>query len=439
MNQNPGAARSIAIKVFGLGGAGGNAVGHMAAQQYPGVEFAALNTDFRALEKVESAERFALGHKLTRGLGTGGDPEIGRAAAEEDSERLRALCIGQDIVFIVAGLGGGTGTGSAPVLARIARETGALVLALVTLPFDFEGGRRQRQAQLGLRQLKEAADAVICLPNQKLLKLIDENTNVVETFKISNELIAEGVRGIWRLMSQTGLINVDFADLCSVTRGRHSQSFFASVEASGENRAQRLIDQLLAHPLLEGGQMLTETDAVLVSVVAGPDLTMAEVHRVMEQINRHCENAHLILGAAIDPAYANRVAMTLIASRATVVESALRETPRNSESPSSEVSEQPSAAAPRSPEFMNPEEPSARPASRFIPPAPESTEQRKEQLIKGQAGSESRRKRQLAKMRQGQLQLDIVSRGRFEKSEPTIHQGEDLDVPTYIRRGVALN
>ena len=187
---------------------------------------------------------------------------------------------GADIVFLLAGLGGGTGTGAAPVLARMARESGALVLAIVTMPFEFEGLRRQQQAEYGLHLLKSAADAVICLPNQKLFKLLDEKTSVVDGFKISNALLAEGLHGIWRLLTRTGLINVDFADLCSVTRGRHSASSFASAEASGERRAEQIVEKLLSHPLLDGGQALSEADAVLVSLVGGPDLTLVRNQQI---------------------------------------------------------------------------------------------------------------------------------------------------------------
>ena len=262
------AGKKFSLKVFGVGGAGGNAIDHMAQQDFAGVEFLAINTDAQALAQLGVAERMTLGAKLTRGLGTGGDPEMGRAAAEEDLEKIRSLCAGADIVCVVAGLGGGTGTGAGPVVARLARESGALVLGIVTLPFEFEGGRRQRQAQLGLRDLKSEADGVICLPNQKVFKLIDENTGMKEALKIINGLLEQGVRGIWRLLMQTGLINVDFNDLCAVLRGRHEESSLATVEASGENRSHEVIEKILAHPFLEGGQILSEADAVLVSLAA---------------------------------------------------------------------------------------------------------------------------------------------------------------------------
>lgn len=426
--------KKIAIKVFGIGGAGCNAVSHIAPAEYQGCEFFGINTDVQALEVCPMTNKLVLGSKRTRGLGSGGDPDLGRVSASDDEARLRELCKGADMVFILAGLGGGTGTGASPILAKIAKESGALVMAVVTLPFEFEGSRRQRQAQLGLQQLKAEADAVLCLPNEKLCKLIDEKTTVVDAFKISNSLLAEGVRGIWRLLTSPGLINVDFADLCSVTRGRHAESSFASAEASGEQRVEQLLGRLMSHPLLDGGQVLNESDAVLVSIVGGADLTMAEVSRLMAQLNRNCENAHLILGAAIDPEFAGKLSVTLIASReagepvrisAPVAAAAVAET----------AAKESTQSAPAAPEFLNTQN-TARPNSRFVPPAPTSlTHDEKSRVIHRQ-GKGSRK---ITARLQKELPLEVVTRGRFDKSEPTLRDGEDLDVPTYIRRGVALN
>ena len=433
-NQTPdngGLGRKFLIKVFGVGGAGGNAIDYMARQDFDGVAFLALNTDAQALLTVGVTERITLGAKLTRGLGSGGDPDLGRAAAEEDVERIRALCAGADVVRVAAGLGGGTGTGAGPVVARVAKESGALVLGIVTLPFEFEGSRRQRQAQLGLRELKAQADGVICLPNQKVFKLIDENTSVQEALKVTNELLAQGVRGIWRLLTHTGLINVDFNDLCAVLRGRHEESSLATVEASGENRAHEVLEQLAVHPFLDGGQVLAEADAVLVSLAGGPDLTMSHVNRIMEQINRHCENAHIIMGAGIHEALVGRLSVTLVASR------------RNAPAPTRLGAPRESANhAPESEKEMTNPSATARPTSRFVapPPAP-SLSQHADRKIDDPAARRQpvQQRKKASPMRQGQLPLEIVSKGRFEKSEPTIHQGEDLDVPTYIRRGMALN
>ena len=407
--------KGFCIRVLGVGGAGCNAVTHIARTPFEGVEFIALNTDASALAQSTVQNKIVLGEKLTRGMGAGGDPERGRAAAEEDAAKIKAICEGADVVFIAAGMGGGTGTGASPVIARIAKECGALVLGMLVLPFDWEGGRRQRQAQLGLHEMKGAADGIICLPNQKLFKLIDEKTSMVETFAITHELLAQGVRGIWRMLMRPGLINVDFADLCSVTRGKHSENSLATAEACDEHRAREVVEKLFKHPLLDGGQALTEAASVLVSIVGGPDLTMAEVNRVMEQVNRHCENAHIIMGAAIEENLAGKLVITVVASKRPAAE------------------REPEFNAP-APELMEAQS-SGRSASRFVAPAPGNTLENQEKVSQNGA----RGKRKLPKMKQGQLPLEIISKGRFEKSEPTIYQGNDLDVPTYIRRNMPMN
>jgi len=440
-NQNESAApssalkKSFTIKVLGVGGAGCNAVSHLARESFAGVSFAVMNTDAPALAQSPVPAKLNLGAKSTRGLGAGGDPERGRAAAEEDAAQIRALCEGADVVFVVAGLGGGTGTGAGPVVARVAKETGALVLSIVMLPFDCEGSRRARQAQLGLHELKGAADGVICLPNQRVFKLIDENTSLLEAFHITNELVAQGVRGIWRLLSRPGLINVDFADLCSVTRGRHAESCLVTAEAQGEGRSREVMEKILAHPLVEGGQLLSESAGVLVCIAGGRGLTMAEVNRIMEQINRQCEQANIIMGAAVDEELGDKLLVTLVAARRNA-EGGTRSA--ESQSGSTRATDTAAAAYSAGVELETPMTGlGSRPASRFVAPAPESTPEKTERLLTQQNGGRGRKGN--SRMKQGQLPLEIISRGRFEKSEPTIYHGQDLDVPTYIRRGVALN
>lgn len=413
--------KKFRIKVLGIGGAGGNAVAHLARAPLDDVQYAVLNTDAAALSRLKVDNRVVIGFKSMRGLGAGGDPERGRLAAEEDHDKIRALCEGTDLVFLVAGLGGGTGTGAGPIAARIAKECGALTLGMVVLPFDCEGSRRQRQAQFGLQEFKQAADGVICLPNQKLLQFIDEKTSLPEAFGIGNEWVTQGVRGIWRMLFQPGLINVDFADLCGVLRDKHAEGSLATAEAAGENRARELIDQLLVHPLVENGQGLAHSSGVLVSLTGGPDLTMSEVTRVMEQITPHCEQAHIIMGASIDESCNGRLSVTLVSSR--------RENAAPIEKPSGARRSEDLGFESSSDAAV-----SSRPVSRFIAPPPNAS-QRSETMIH----SAARGRKGASRMRQGQLPLEIISKGRFEKSEPTLHQGQDLDVPTYIRRGVALN
>jgi cell division protein FtsZ len=416
---------SVSVKIFGVGTAGINILEELAKAALPGVALAAINTDSKSLAASSAAEKISLEIKSARG-GASDDPKRSRAVAEENLPRLKQACEGVDVDFVITGLGGAAGTGIAPVLAQAARESGALVLAFVAMPFDLEGNRRLQQARHGLEQMKAAADGVICLPNQKIFKLIDENTSVVDTFKILNGLLTQGVSGVWRLMAHKGLMEIHYADLCALLRDRHGESSFATAEAMGATRSREVMDKLFAHPMLDGGKTLSESDAVLVSLTGGPDLTMSEVHRVMEHINGKCDRAQVMMGAAIDEAFRERLAITLIAVRRgeSVVEKVEPEEPIHSE---------PQRLEDLSARLLKQED-TARPHSRFVPPAPELPPEKVEQLAK-----QTRSRKNSSKMRQGQLPLEIVSKGRFDKSEPTIHKGEDLDVPTYIRRGIALN
>jgi cell division protein FtsZ len=417
--------KPVPLKIFGVGSAGVNLLDPIARRELTGATLVAVGTGPEAPASLVAAEKIVLESKHLRGPGTGGDPECARAVAEENLAQLKAACQGAETVFIVAGLGGGTGTGISPVLARAARESGAGVLGFVTLPFDCEGNRRRDLARLGLDQLKVEADGVICLPNQKAFKLIDDTTSVIDTFNLTGGLLADGLAGVWRLRARRGLIEIHFADLCALLQDPYGDSAFATAHATGPNRSRDLIDQLLSHPLLDGGGALTEADAVLVSLTGGPDLSMAEVHRVMEPINAKCEQAQVLMGAAIEPDFRERLALTVIATRRVEVPDASRA----------------HAGAPRTPERLDTQflehSSATRPHSRFVPPPPTLPRERLEQLAAGRKTGRSRKS--AAKMRQCQLPLEIVSKGRFDKSEPTIHKGEDLDVPTYLRRGVALN
>jgi cell division protein FtsZ len=407
------------VKIFGVGSAGVIMLDLLNGKDFADAGFVAINTD--ALASSSAAVKIQLETKLLRGLGTGGDPERGGAIAEEQFATLKTACEGADVVFVLAGLGGGAGSGISPVLARAAKEAGALVLGFVTLPFACEGNRRQQQAQSGLDQLKFVADGVICLPCEKTFKLIDENTSVLDTFRITDGLLVESVRGVWRLLTRPGLIQIHFNDLCALVRDRHSESVFATVEATGPARAREVVEKLIAHPLLDEGRALAESGAMLVSLMGGKDLTMAEVNRVMEQIGRHCERAQIIMGAAVDETLKNRLSVTVIAAR---------QNPVAMELP-------PLGGAGDSSETMTARGMTARPGSRCGLPSPGLTPDQREQILTQRAGGRGRKGG--PKMRQAQLPLAIITKGRFDKSEPTIHKGEDLDIPTYVRRGIALN
>src|SRR5258706_8919779 len=402
----PVAQKPVGLTVLGIGGAGSNALAHLSRHGFDGVRFVALNTDAAALRQSPVESKLVLGSKSRRGLGAGSDPELGRAAAVEDAEKIRAFCEGAGVVFIVAGLGGGTGTGAAPVVARIAREAGALVMAIVVLPFECEGARRRRQAQAGLQELKRAADAVICLPNQKVFKLIDENTSLLDAFELTNDFVADAIRAIYRLLIRPGLIQVDFADLCAVAQGKCSETSFATAYARGEGRAREVVEKLLEHPLLENSHALAEASAVLVSIAGGPGLTMAEVNRIMEPINRHCEQAHIILGAAIDEELIDGISVTLIAS-----------SPASPESLAAPVAEATQAADEQAIADAISTPPGERPG--MIPAAPRELSP---EAAREKSPGTARQKKTSIRMRQAQLPLDMVTKGRFEKSEPTIYQ-----------------
>jgi cell division protein FtsZ len=423
---NSEAAPRPAVRIFGVGGAGVALLDVLNAEEFAGAGFVAINTDAASLAASSATVKIHLETKLLRGLGTGGDPERGRALAEEQFSTLKSACDGANVVLIIAGLGGGAGSGISPVLARAAKETGALVLAFVTLPFVCEGNRRQQQAQQGLEQLKSVADGVICLPNQKTFKLIDDNTSVLDTFRITGGLLVEGVRGVWRLLTRPGLIQIHFDDLCALVRDRHSESAFAFVEASGPARSREAIEKLLAHPLLDEGRALADADAVLVSLMGGRDLAMSDVNRVMEQIGRYCERAEIIMGAAVDAEMKGRLSVTLIAARNSIAknESSISTADSPEQIVSRGATEQSAVGSPASSDFSH----------RADKLSALQLHQR-EQAV----SHHGRARRGGNKLLQTQLPLAIISKGRFDKSEPTIHKGEDLDIPTYVRRGISLN
>jgi cell division protein FtsZ len=417
-------AAAPAVKIIGVGSAGVAMLNTLNDGDFAGAGLVAINTDATSLAASCAPVKIQLETKLLRGLGTGGDPERGRAIAEEQYATLKTACEGADVVFVVTGLGGGAGSGISPVLARAAKETGALVMAFVTLPFRCEGNRRQQQAQSGLDQLKVVADGVICLPCQKTFGLIDENTSVLDTFRITDGLLLESVYGVWRLLTRPGLIRIHFDDLCALVRDQHSESVFASVEATGPARAREIVERLIAHPLLDEGRALAESEAVLVSLMGGRELSMAEVNRVMEQITRQCERAQIIMGAAVDETLKGRLCVTVIAAKPNAARAAEPPAAETAGEAADEAAEEPGLAR------------GATARSHGAAPATPALEQREQMVTRHAAG---RPRKTGPKLRQTQLPLAIISKGRFDKSEPTIHKGEDLDIPTYIRRGVALN
>ena len=440
MNQsagNPAAERQLSVKVIGVGDAGCRAADLLAGEVMPGVEFWALNSDARGLQDIVKAQKLQLGQDLLRGLSAGGDPELGRASAEAEQKSLVEKFSDSDLIIFLGGLGGGTGSGALPVLARQAREVGALVLSFVSLPFDFEGQQRSQRAELALSQLLVASDAVISLPNQTFLEIVDERTRLPETFEIINRAFLQGVRGIWQMIEKSGLINVSFQDLRSVVQSKHAKSSFAVAEADGENRSREVVERLLAHPLLSGNDQLEDADALLVNIIGGESLSISEVDRIMERLRRHAGNARLVVGASTNPAMGDRVGLTLIASwhRKTRSVSLKIDAPSMDEFTFPvpiEGSEIETSFFERNTDFTST-------SARYTAPPPSSEDRRTDRLFAQSKPSFNQQRRIKNKLKQGMLKLEAVSRGRFEKSAPTIYDGEDLDVPTFVRREVALN
>jgi len=285
--------------------------------------------------------------------------------------------------------------------------------------------------------LRAAADAVLCLHNQHVSRLLDDQTRASEIFTAANELWAEGIGGILQMLTRRGLIQVEFADLAAMLRGRKAMSCFASVQVTGEARGKELMERLLVHPLLEGGRALLEADALLVNLTGGPDLTMADVNFVMDQVRRQSENAQFAMGASICDEFAGRLRVTIIAAKHGKPDDLAKDAvlSAGAETKASETSEDDRQIETQ---FFTPPELS-RSSARFVPPPPDLSTEKKDQMFAEQSGKGGRVRRAASRLRQGQLPLEIVSKSRFEKSHPTIHRGEDLDVPTYIRRGIKLN
>ncbi|HSD09805.1 MAG TPA: cell division protein FtsZ, partial [Candidatus Binatia bacterium] len=263
------------IKVVGVGGGGGNAVNTMISAGLPGVEFIAANTDAQALRANLSPIKVQIGEKITKGLGAGANPQVGRKAAEEDIERVREYLTGADMVFITAGMGGGTGTGGAPVVARLAKELGALTVGVVTKPFLFEGKKRMKQAEDGMRELKDSVDTLIAIPNQRLLSIAGRNMPILETFKKADDVLLQAVRGISDLITVHGLINLDFADVRTIMSEMGMAMMGAAVSA-GENRAVEAAQHAISSPLLEDVS-IKGARALLINITGGPTLSLHEV------------------------------------------------------------------------------------------------------------------------------------------------------------------
>jgi cell division protein FtsZ len=301
------------IKVFGVGGGGGNAINSMVKhQQIKGVEFVSINTDSQALLNNAATTKIQIGDSLTKGLGSGADPDIGRQAAEESRDKIQELVSGTDMVFITAGMGGGTGTGASPIIAEVAKESGALTVGVVTKPFSFEGHRRLNLAEEGIQNLKEKVDTLIVIPNQRLIDVVDKKMTLLEAFKVADSVLGQGVQGISDLITIPGLINVDFADVRTIMTDAGS-ALMGIGHGVGEDRAVAAAKAAVASPLLEVS--IDGARGILFNVIAGEDLTMAEVNDAAQIISQAADpEANIIFGATINEKMGNEVKISVIAT-----------------------------------------------------------------------------------------------------------------------------
>jgi cell division protein FtsZ len=304
---------SAVIRVIGVGGGGGNAVKHMIANAVQGVDFICANTDAQALADVESRTVLQMGANITKGLGAGANPDIGRAAAMEDRDRIAEALNGADMVFITAGMGGGTGTGGAPVVAEVAREMGILTVAVVTRPFPFEGRKRTAIADEGMKELQQHVDSLITIPNEKLLDVLGKNTSLLDAFKAANDVLLGAVQGIADLIIRPGMINVDFADVRTVM-SEMGMAMMGTGSASGESRAREAAEAAIRSPLLEDIN-LEGARGILVNITAGLDLSLGEFSEVGDTIEEFAsENATVVVGTVIDPLMKDELKVTVVAT-----------------------------------------------------------------------------------------------------------------------------
>lgn len=304
-----------AVKIIGLGGAGANMLERIALDSMEGAELLALNTDVRTLASCLAKDKIQLGVTLTKGLGTGGDPELGQQAMLEAENAVRAALAGQRIVFLCAGLGGGTGSGAAPIVARIAREEGAFVVVFATMPFFFEGRRRREQAETSLNQLAVLSNALVTFDNNRMGELVLAKQGIHEAFGAADRMISESIKAVIRLVIRPGLINVGLDDLMSALRTTRSRCLFGSGIADGKDRASKALRNALSSPLLDQGALLKEAQTVLVHLSGGESLTLFEIELLMGSLQKHVpETAHVLFGAAIDPAMGENLSITLISA-----------------------------------------------------------------------------------------------------------------------------
>jgi cell division protein FtsZ len=463
----------FAIKIIGVGGAGANALDRIVLDGMEHAEMIAVNTDVQSLAGSVATQKVQIGREITRGLGAGGDPEVGYDAAQESADELREAMQGARMVFVCAGLGGGTGSGAAPCVVEMAHETGALVVAFATLPFAFEGKRRTAQATEALQELQRVSDAVVCFENDRMGDIVLPKAGIHQAFAVADTTISQSVRAIINVVRRPGLIQIGFDELLSALRSQNSRCLFGFGESDSDNRAHEALALALKNPLMNRGKMLADARCVLVQISGGPGMTLTEVEIVMQELNRHVEDhTQILFGTSVDGKMGNRLSVTLISSLSAdgTAEPAPMRTAKASAR--EKTVEPPTAVEPESPPpateyatlevpeglevtFPEPElEPTidqskaekevvAEPMAEITPPV---RKQRKAAPAKypetasGPAPTKlaPAKKDRFVHARQEVMQFEPVTRGRFEKSEPTIVEGQDLDVPTYLRKNLRV-
>ena len=432
----------ISIKVIGVGGAGSNVLDRVVLDGIEQVELVAINTDVQSLAGSVAAQKVQLGRSITRGLGSGGDPEIGLAATEEAVEDIRAAVRGASVVFLCVGLGGGTGSGAAPLIAEIAKSENGLVLVFATLPFSFEGRRRCSQAKDGLEKLRSKADAIVCFENDRMAEIIQPRMGVHEAFAAADLTISQSIRSLAGLLQKPGLIRLGFDDVCAVLRGGDTRAVFGYGEADGENRAHDALSRALKNPLMNRGSLLADAFQAIVHIRGGASITLGEIQIIMEEVNRHInDHTQLFLGIATEPRLGSRLAVSIVSSLGQPV--APGSVPVREKIVARSVLPEvlPLEPIPSTPtQVVSPVQPvvtaspESEPSSKV--PTVDPPLEREREAVRPTVSAQPPPKKADAK--QETLQFEPLSRGRFEKSEPTIIDGQDLDVPTFLRKQIKL-
>jgi cell division protein FtsZ len=466
----------FAIKIIGVGGAGANALDRIVLDGMEHAEMIAVNTDVQSLASSVATQKVQIGRQITRGLGAGGDPELGYNAVHESADELREVMQGARMVFVCAGLGGGTGSGAAPCVVQMAHETGALVVAFATLPFAFEGKRRTAQATEALHELQRVSDAVVCFENDRMGDIVLPKAGIHQAFALADTTISQSVRAIINVVRRPGLIQIGFDELLSALRSQNSRCLFGFGESDSDNRAHEALALALKNPLMNRGKMLTDARCVLVQISGGPGMTLTEVEIVMQELNRHVEDhTQILFGTSVDGKMGNRLSVTLISSlsaEGSAPPAPMRTAgiPAREKAPAVEApmvvepvspppaTEYATLVSPEGVEVSFPEpqsEPTmdqteaekeevALPTAEIAPPSlrkeRKAARPRDPEIASESAPTKppSTKKDKLVQARQEVMQFEPVTRGRFEKSEPTIVEGQDLDVPTYLRKNVRV-